>query len=97
MTSEQKRIYWKNHIEGWQQSGLTQKAYCNQHDLKLSIFTYWRTQTARSKPSRKLIPVAVTYPQVVTLTLAGSLQLDVPVTLLDQVLPMVLQTLRKAS
>lgn len=97
MTSEQKRTYWQNHIEGWQLSGLTQKAYCNQHDLELSTFTYWRAQSARSKPSSKLIPVTVTYTQAITLTLAGGLQLDVPVSLLNQVLPMVLQTLREAS
>lgn len=97
MTLEQKRTYWQNHIEDWQQSGASQKAYCKQHSLKLSTFTYWRAQSARSKPSSKLIPVTVTYPQAITLTLAGSLQLDVPVALLGQVLPMVLQTLREAS
>jgi len=97
MTSKQKRSYWQNHIEGWKQSGLTQKAYCMQHDLKSSSFAYWRTQSINSKPGSKLIPVAVTHPQVITLTLAGGLQLEIPVTCLDQVLPMVLQTLREAS
>ena len=31
---EQKRIYWKQHIEHWQQTGLTQAEYCRRHNLK---------------------------------------------------------------
>ena len=29
------------HIEDWQQSGLTQKDYCHQHDIKIHVFRYW--------------------------------------------------------
>ena len=29
---------WQRHITSWQQSGLSQKAYCQQHQLCLSTF-----------------------------------------------------------
>ncbi len=29
---------WQRHIRSWQQSGLSQKAYCQQHQLGLSTF-----------------------------------------------------------
>jgi hypothetical protein len=96
MTSEEKRAYWKSHIAGWQQSNTSQRIYCEQHDLKPSAFAYWRSRLARSRGSSKLIPVSVSTHQVVTLTLAGALQLDVPVVMLEQVLPTVLRIMQEA-
>ena len=37
---EQKRIYWKQHIDSWQETGLTQVEYCRQHDLKHHQLVY---------------------------------------------------------
>ncbi len=34
---------WFNHIETWEQSGLAQKQYCNEHDLVYSQFGKYRT------------------------------------------------------
>src|SRR5215210_3711685 len=28
-------------IRGWQQSGLSQKAYCEQHSIRYHVFHYW--------------------------------------------------------
>ena len=39
---EQKRSHWKQHIERWRSSRMTQKAYCQQHDLGYHKFTYWK-------------------------------------------------------
>ena len=33
--------FWQLHIAAWQQSGLTQKAYCEQQELRYSTFGYW--------------------------------------------------------
>ncbi|WP_419628885.1 IS66 family insertion sequence element accessory protein TnpA, partial [Thiolapillus sp.] len=33
--------FWQSHIAAWQQSGLTQKAYCEQQELRYSTFGYW--------------------------------------------------------
>ncbi|WP_419585961.1 IS66 family insertion sequence element accessory protein TnpA, partial [Thiolapillus sp.] len=33
--------FWQPHISAWPQSGLTQKAYCEQQELRYSTFGYW--------------------------------------------------------
>ena len=33
--------FWQLHIAAWQQSGLTQKAYCEHQELRYSTFGYW--------------------------------------------------------
>ena len=29
-----KLLFWKSHLTGWRDSGLSQAAYCRQHDLR---------------------------------------------------------------
>ena len=31
---KEKRQFWENHVQAWQQSGLTQAEYCRQNNLK---------------------------------------------------------------
>ena len=47
MTTEQKRTFWKNHIDSWQHSGLSQPEYCKQHELKLANL-YSLIETAKA-------------------------------------------------
>ncbi|MBL1277569.1 MAG: hypothetical protein COB30_015915 [Ectothiorhodospiraceae bacterium] len=44
MTPDQKCEFWQKHINAWQQSKLSQKHYCQQHDLRVANFGYWRTR-----------------------------------------------------
>jgi hypothetical protein len=39
---EQRRRFWQQHVEGWQQSGLIQSAYCRRRDLNPYQFYRWR-------------------------------------------------------
>jgi hypothetical protein len=39
---EQKRRFWKQHVEAWQSGHLTQAAYCRQHHLIDHRFIYWK-------------------------------------------------------
>jgi hypothetical protein len=39
---QEKREIWRRHIESWQSSGVSQKEYCRQHELKYSRFVYWK-------------------------------------------------------
>ncbi len=52
---------WLNHIEVWQRSGLSQAAYCRQHQLNAKSFSGrirdYRTQGLSKLP--ELIPVQV--------------------------------------
>jgi hypothetical protein len=58
---EEKRRFWKQHIEAWQSSSQTQTEYCRQHDLSYDRFVYWKRKFKRdAKPSFievKLSPV----------------------------------------
>ncbi len=51
--------HWKNHIEAWQVSGLSQAAYCRQHGLNANTFSgRLRDYRALSKlAAPELIPV----------------------------------------
>ena len=37
-----KQDYWKEQIQNWKISGLSQKQYCLDHSLALSTFCYWK-------------------------------------------------------
>jgi hypothetical protein len=60
-----KRQYWKEQIEGWQESGLQQIEYCRQNDLKYHLFTYWKKKLvhpAESSVCLVQVPFAQTIP-----------------------------------
>ena len=45
-----KQQHWCQHVTSWQASGLSQSAYCHEHDLKPNQFHYWKQQfTALNK------------------------------------------------
>jgi transposase-like protein len=41
---------WQQHIERWQESDLTQRSYCREHNLKPHQFSYWKRKL-KSSPS----------------------------------------------
>jgi len=64
MVPHQKDAVMKTHISRWESSGLTQIAYCNQHDIKPHIFSYYKGKLSQgyrdSEPlSNSLVPVEV--------------------------------------
>jgi len=54
---EQKRSYWKQHIDSWQQTGLTQVEYCRQHNLKHHQLVYWKTRFLKSETNVSFVPL----------------------------------------
>ena len=54
---EQKRAYWKQQIEAWQSSDMTQLAFCQEHDLKPHQFTYWKKRFVRTDAGVTFLPV----------------------------------------
>ena len=80
MTSKQS---WQAHYEAWRESGLSQKAYCEQAGLKyaqfVSTLAYYRKRDRMALP-QKLIPVKVVHPAQAMIVLrhrAGH-QLELP-------------------
>ena len=41
------RAFWRSHFEVWELSGLTQREYCERHELSLKSFGNWRAQLKR--------------------------------------------------
>ncbi len=56
---EQKRTCWKQHIESWRSSGLTQTAYCQQHGLKPHQFAYWKKRFVQTDNGITFVPVKI--------------------------------------
>ena len=58
MTLQERHI---EHIKAWQASGLTQRVYCQSHELNVKTFSRWFRAYRLSKPSAKplLIPVEI--------------------------------------
>jgi transposase-like protein len=92
MNKSDKLLFWKKQLADCSRSGLSQKAYCSQQGLKPATFSYWRKQLRSSDAAcGKLIRLPLsTSSHSVRITVSG-LQLEVPVTLLEQVLPIVLR------
>lgn len=59
MDREAKRAWWRDHIERWRDSGLSQLAYCREHDLRPWQFTYWKRGLERpaAEDRSSLMPV----------------------------------------
>ena len=62
MVPHQKDAVMKSHISRWKSSGLTQLAYCNQHDIKPHVFSYYKGKLSQGgsdseRVSNSLIPV----------------------------------------
>ena len=57
--SPPKRIFWEHHLGQWQQSGLSQLAYCRKHQLKPHRFYYWRRRILRPQTDVSFLPVTL--------------------------------------
>jgi hypothetical protein len=54
---EQKRILWKQHIDSWQETGLTQVEYCRQHNLKHHQLVYWKKRFLKTETDVSFVPL----------------------------------------
>ena len=96
MTPPDKAQFWNDHVIAWQHSGLSQSAYCQQHGLKLSNFSYWRTRSNK-KPS-KLLPLNPTSTMShdrVIVDIPGGVRIEMRAQTLPDLLPGILQHLRE--
>ena len=54
---EQKRSYWKQHIDSWQVTGLTQAEYCRRHNLKHHPLDYWKKRFSHTETGVSFVPL----------------------------------------
>lgn len=48
-TSEEKREYWRQRMDEYKTSGLSQQAYCKKEGLCFSTLSYWRWKLNKEK------------------------------------------------
>ncbi len=48
LNPKSKREFWVSHIQAWEQSGLSQVAYCRKNDLKMHRWWYWKKRISSS-------------------------------------------------
>ena len=82
---EANRQHWFDRIETWKQSGLTQKAFCEQQQLGLGSFQRWRGIFMRGgKPEASsavsFLPVNVTVDKAsgLALLIDDQLRIEIP-------------------
>ena len=54
---EQKRAYWRQHIDSFQQTGLTQAEYCRRHNLKHHQLVYWKKRFLKTETDVSFVPL----------------------------------------
>ncbi len=75
-----KSATWAKHVEGWEHSGQTQRAYCTEHGVPLSSFQWWRRRLRRPVAKKALaaflpLPVAGADTAVVEIELRSKTRL----------------------
>ncbi len=77
MDRDANREFWMGHVRAWRVSAITQRAYCEQHGLKLSALGYW---SRRDEGQVTLVPVKLQESSSPSLVLrsASGWQLSLP-------------------
>lgn len=74
-----KEDFWQQHIAAWKKSGLSQQAFCQQHDIKPHNLHYWRKRLAASVDQPKaLIPINVIRSANARLQLGSQVSIELP-------------------
>ncbi len=68
-----KAAFWKPHLDGWRDSGLSQAAYCREHGLHLKCFAYWRRKLC---PELALSSAPTSMPAVVPIVVRDAPAVD---------------------
>jgi len=97
------RQRWFDRIEAWKQSGLTQKAFCEQQQLGLGSFQRWRGiflrgERPEASSAVSFLPVKVTLAPASSLALVidDHLRIEIPAGFDPVILQQVVQALQAA-
>ena len=54
--------YWREHVESWRKSGLSQASYARQADIRYHTLRYWQRKFERAQPVCASRPLVVPVP-----------------------------------
>jgi hypothetical protein len=79
MTYTDRREKWKSLIDDQEQSGLTQEAFCKQHNLNQATFTYYRGMFRGRKSVQPKVATSVFTPINITkATTSNEIRITLP-------------------
>jgi len=58
----QRRQFWSEQVQQWQSSGLSQREFCRQRNLKARQLAYWAGRHRQQTENPSLLPVRVLEP-----------------------------------
>lgn len=63
--SEIKRNFWRQHINNWEASNISQKQYCKQENISFTSFAWWKTRGFKKQALKAVsfVPGIVNAPQ----------------------------------
>ena len=100
---------WRELVEGWQRSGLTQREYCERHGISVASLVRWRDILRRQRSDKQtdsgqalqLLPVQLVEAgnavRTLTLVLNDGLRIELPDDFNVSVLQRLLGVLREAA
>jgi len=56
-SGKDRRQFWRNHLNSWGSSGLSQAEYCRRNDLKIARFTYWKCKLNRENLPMEFVQI----------------------------------------
>jgi elongation factor P hydroxylase len=62
----------KSHLAAWQQSGLSQHAYCVANGISISTFSYWVSRQKQSSRPMRIVEVAAKSREWLTLSFGAA-------------------------
>lgn len=96
--------FWKEHIDAWSNSGLSQIDYCRQNNLSRTRFTYWKLKFEKQnlpptfieihpKTVQKALPIKSI--SSITIRSTSGFSVDVPQDFSSQSLKQILSVLKE--
>lgn len=68
---QEKQRYWDEHLSRWKESGLSQSAYCREHQLNLHRFIYWKKRRSPKTPNVSLVELPISTRETACLLSSG--------------------------
>ncbi len=96
--NEERAKFWRKHIEQWAETGLSQREYCRQNNLRSNKFTYWKIKFTKMDHSGELIQIPLPLHHFkssgLKLNIGRELQVEIPDGFKKQTLEQVLSVLK---
>ncbi|WDP87149.1 MAG: IS66 family insertion sequence element accessory protein TnpB [Desulfobacter sp.] len=99
--NQERTKFWRTHIEQWTETGLSQREYCKQNNLRSNRFTYWKVKFSKTDQPMELVqipfPIHHFKPPGLKINIGRGLQVEIPDGFKKETLEQVLLALKVVS